>query len=458
MNMQDILSRIPDYESFLTLEEMDQNTLALAKDYPDAVKVTIAGHSQEGRPLYCLTIGNGPKNALIFGCPHPNEPIGAMMLEALTEILAKDAALREELGYTFSIIKAVDPDGVKRNEGWFRGPFTYYNYARHFYRPSSAQQVEWTFPLDYKTLHFDKPLPETQALMKIIREKKPEFLYSLHNGAFGGVFWYISGENKYLIEHLKEISAKHGIPLTLGEPEMPCCQVYANAVFEFPGMPLMYDYYEKMTGQDPANILTGGSCSVDYANQDGRKCFAIVCEMPYFRSNDSMDTTPVDFTRRDAVLKSIEKTEALYKDMAPLVDALLPFLPEGNAYRFALAERMAMSAASLGAQRNFALQNPEFEKPATKAQAFDNLVMMPFMHLLGVGMIAAAAEATLPSADVQGKDRLQSIIAKAEALLKSGCDDVEARVPCTPIPIKALVSVQMESGLMAALAVKDEKN
>jgi hypothetical protein len=359
MKLSDYVAKIPDYQAFLTVEEMDKNTLALAAKYPDTVHVFEAGKSQQGRPLYCLRIGNGSTNALIFGCPHPNEPIGAMMLETLSQMLASDAALRKELDYTFYLIKAVDPDGLTRNEGWLKGPFTYYNYARHFYRPASAQQVEWTFPLDYKTLHFHQPLPETRALMNIIDETKPSFLFSLHNSAFGGVFWYINRENRVLIDHLKDIPARHGIPLSLGEPEMPCCQTYANAVFQFPGMPLMYDYYEKMTGQDPASILNSGSSSVDYANLDGRDCFGIVCEMPYFRNDDSADLTPTDISRKDAVLQSCEKIESLYREIAPMLNTLRKYAAPENAYRMALEERAANSAASLTAQRNFALQNPD---------------------------------------------------------------------------------------------------
>jgi len=454
MNLSDYIRRVPDYKSFLTVEEMDKSTLALAEKYPDTVKVFEAGKSQEGRPLYCLKIGKGSKNALIFGCPHPNEPIGAMMLEAFSQMLAADAALREELGYTFYLIKAVDPDGLKRNEGWLKGPYTYYNYARHFYRPASAQQVEWTFPLDYKTLHFHTPLPETQALMKIIEETKPAFLFSLHNSAFGGVFWYLNKADRYLIDHLKDIPAQYGIPLNLGEPEMPCCQTYDNAVFQFPGMPMIYDFYEQMTGQDPAPLLNSGSSSVDFANQDGRECNGIVCEMPYFRNSDSADLTPTDVLRKDAVLQSCDKIEALYQEILPMLDILREYVAPENAYRMALEERMATYASSLTAQRNFALQNPDFQKPATKAQAFDNLVMMPFMHLLGVGMIAASAQASLGAATDKDAKILRQVVEKAEELLKIGCEEIEKAVPCDPIAIKALVSVQLESGLMAAMAVR----
>lgn len=455
MDLAKILAQVPDYKVFLTVDEMDAHTLALPARYPGVCSVFEAGKSQKGRPIYALKIGSGPKNAYIMGCPHPNEPIGAMMLEFLTELLCRDDTLREELGFTWYIVKTADPDGVKLNEGWFGGPFTLYNYARHFYRPASHQQVEWTFPLDYKTLHFHTPLPETAAVMKVLEQIKPSFLYSLHNSAFGGAYWYISEENKGLIDALPEAARHQEIPLSLGEPEMPCCKVYSNAVFEFPGTPLIYDYYEQMTGQDPAPMLNSGASSLDFATRQA-PCLGLVCEMPYFLSPDVMNTAESDVIRRDAVVESCEIIERLYQRMKPLTDALCPLLPERDSYRLALEERMNTYAPSLLAQRNFALQSPEFEKKATFAQKFDNLQAMPFYHLLGVGMIASGAEQAM-AAHPEKKAELQAVLDEAEAMLREGCGKLEATVTFEPVAIRRLVSVQLESGLRAAAAVSDGK-
>ena len=86
MDILKILDQIPDYQSFLTVDEMDRNTLALAEQYPDIVQVKEIGRSRWDHPIYCLVIGNGSQNALLYGCPHPNEPIGAMMLEFFTPV------------------------------------------------------------------------------------------------------------------------------------------------------------------------------------------------------------------------------------------------------------------------------------------------------------------------------------------------------------------------------------
>ena len=455
MDIQSILNRVPDYQAFLTVDEMDRHSFALAEKYPDVVSIRKIGESQKGHPMYVLKIGDGKENAYIMGCPHPNEPIGAMMLEFLTEELASNRALRDELGFTWYILKTADPDGVKLNEGWFGGPFTLYNYARHFYRPASNQQVEWTFPLDYKTLHFHTPLPETAAVMKLLEEIKPRFLYSLHNSAFGGAFWYISEPKPALLDQLPLAAEHQQIPLSLGEPEMPCCTVYSKAIFEFPGMPMMYDFYESMTGQDPVSMLNNGASSVDFAKLQG-PCFGLVCEMPYFMSPHAMDLTPTDISRRDAVVQSCEIIEKLYAQMKPLTDALCPLLPERDSYRLALEERMAVYEPSLLANKNFALQNAEYEQPATFAQKFDNLNAIPFYHLLGAGMIAKGAEAA-KALHPEKAEELNGIISAADQLVRQGCETLENAATFSAIEIRRLVSVQLESGLRAAWQLAKER-
>ena len=99
----DLLNAIPDYKEFLTLEELNASSASLAAAYPDVVSEFEMGKSTEGRPIMGLKIGEGSKNALIFGCPHPNEPIGTMLLEHFTKALAENEELRRELDYTCGI-------------------------------------------------------------------------------------------------------------------------------------------------------------------------------------------------------------------------------------------------------------------------------------------------------------------------------------------------------------------
>jgi hypothetical protein len=130
-NLNAILDAVPDYQVFLTVDELKASSHQLATRYPETVQVLEVGSSRRGETIEALKIGDGSKTALLFAMPHPNEPIGSMMLEALSARLAEDSSLRDALGYTWTLVKCIDPDGTRLNEGWFKGPFSVKNYARN---------------------------------------------------------------------------------------------------------------------------------------------------------------------------------------------------------------------------------------------------------------------------------------------------------------------------------------
>ena len=92
--IQKLIDNIPDYQQFLTVDEMDASSRKLAEEYPDLVTMFEAGRSRKGHPIYCLKIGQGSRNALMFGCPHPNEPMGAMLFEYF-DLKEEGALIRE---------------------------------------------------------------------------------------------------------------------------------------------------------------------------------------------------------------------------------------------------------------------------------------------------------------------------------------------------------------------------
>ena len=455
MDILKILDQIPDYQSFLTVDEMDRNTLALAEQYPDIVQVKEIGRSRWDHPIYCLVIGNGSQNALLYGCPHPNEPIGAMMLEFFTQALCRNPELREELDYTFYIVKSSDPDGTKLNEGWFKGPFTVSHYQRNFFRPAYAQQVEWSFPIDYKTHHFHQPIPETRALMEIIDTRKPTFIYSLHNAGFGGCYWYVTEGNEALFQKLYEAPAREQVPLSLGEPEMPYCQELYPGVYKMVGVIAHYDYLEKfMPGVDPSTLLTSGTSSDEYANRDGRiQARALINEMPYFYDPRIEDTRPSDMTRRDAILAECDQTEADFKVLTPIYETIKPLIHTWNPFFISIQDRMATNnAANLEAKRQWAM-NPDFEQPATEAQKFENLYGMGFYRNLNFAVLRRACvyelenNRDLTPADAQTLRRCE---AEAGARMEENLRYLEENLHYQAIPIRKLVRIQMASGLLYA--------
>ena len=137
------LESVPPLETFATVDELAQATCRIAAQHPDVVTLRRVGTSAQGEQLSCLTIearGAGPAtpDALVVGLPHPNEPIGGLTALHLARRLAQDAELRSRLGHRWHIVTCIDPDGLRLNEGWLKGPYTRDHYARHFYRQAGA--------------------------------------------------------------------------------------------------------------------------------------------------------------------------------------------------------------------------------------------------------------------------------------------------------------------------------
>jgi len=166
----ELIDGVPPFERFRHIDELEEESRELAKRYPESVEWREIGKSSEGRPITALLIGDGDWSVLMYGFTHPNEPIGSLTVEYLASRLAASTDLRKRLGCRFILVKAVDVDGAKLNEGWFSGPFNLLTYAENYYRPPPNEQAEWTFPIHYKTLHYDTPIPETQAIKKVVDE------------------------------------------------------------------------------------------------------------------------------------------------------------------------------------------------------------------------------------------------------------------------------------------------
>ncbi|MED1791388.1 M14 family zinc carboxypeptidase [Brevibacillus nitrificans] len=454
MNISKIVENVPNYEVFLTVDELDASTRQLASDFPDIVTLFEAGKSRAGHPILGLKIGEGEKNALCFALPHPNEPIGAMTLEYLSRALAEDEDFRKESGYTWYIIKCIDPDGTKLNEGWFKGPYNIYNYIKNFFRPGSVQQVEWTFPITYKNLHFNTPMPETQAIMKVIDETKPAFLYSLHNAGFGGAYWYITHAYEDIYEDLRASAGKHGVALHLGEPESPSCTKLSEAIYKMMGITEEYDYLEKYSEVAPESLITCGTTSADYALEKN-DCVTLLTELPYFFDARIQDMSDSTITRREAIEKNIEMNQKHCKKMDEFLSGIRKYIVPENPFVILVEQMITFTKSAEGAKRKWA-EAPEFELPAKVSEVLDNTVIARFYNSLSAGLIARGAEYEMErlkkegNADEQALADLEDARSRAAAYLAESCEKLEQDLDYTVVPIQKLVQIQIESGLIVA--------
>ncbi len=442
-----ILDDIPNYKVFNTVEELTASSHRLAAMYPDTVEILPIGHSRQGNIIEAIKIGNGQKNALLFALPHPNEPVGAIMLEYLSLRLAQDESLLNSLGYTWYLIKCIDPDGTRLNEGWFKGPFTIENYARHYYRPPSYHQIEWTFPIDYKTLHFHKPLPETQALMNLIDQVQPDFIFSLHNSGFGGVYYYINEEAQSLYKPFYDIVKSQDLPLHLGEPEMPYIPVYSKAIFKMTGAIEEYDFLKKQTGYDPAEIMKGGTDSYDYARKYG-KSFGLVCEVPYFYNPQINDTSPSNIVRRDSILMRIKQDKENCRFLLEQYQVIENELTVCSPFQAIIKQFLTTYPQQLSAEKNWVKTDPKTNQIATIAEKFDSSSIRRFYQLFPFGMFIRMIDYQIDTTE----ESTSLITTRRDVLnvLNRNINELEKKLDYTVIPIRKLVSIQLGSALLAA--------
>ena len=448
------LSKIPDYQTFMTVEELDESSRRLAAAHPESVKLFELTRSRAGYPVNCLKIGNGSQNAICYGCPHPNEPIGAMMLEAFSTIRAEDAELRQALDYTWYIIKVWDVDGTRLNEPWFKGPFSLTGYTRHFFRPAPTAQVDWTFPIDYKNLHFHDTIPETKAVQDLIDRLQPKFLYSLHNSAFGGVYWYVTQPfEESFYDRLREVAAKNGMPVDLGEPEAPYIERLSPAVYRNISMADTYDYYEAYGAEHPEAMCGSGTCSADYGLHTCG-AFTLLTELPYFFNPAICDLSESDMTRRDANLYALDYRRRM-KDFARQTCAIAwDYIDAENPFKFAMNGFNSIDDDT--ATRKMLETSPEYQKPATVAEKFSNVDLQPFFSCLTLCLYTRAHETALQMMEQRGenhpekKEALTRAFHLFEAKLQEQAAKAEASLRYQVVPIQKLVRIQLEAGLLTA--------
>jgi len=447
MDYSKILENVPDFKVFLTVDEMDASSLKLKEEYPDLVDLKILGYSRKGHPIYCLKIGDGKRNALMFGCPHPNEPMGAMMLEYFSRALCENDEFRKECDFTWYLIKSIDIDGTKLNEGWFKGPFNLTNYARNFFRPTSYEQVEWTFPVEYKNLKFDKPIPETKVLVDLIDEIKPDFMYSLHNAGFGGAYWYISHDLPELWDKFYHASRSRGVPLSLGEPEAPYIHEFAPAVFRDGGICEEYDYLEKYAdpNENVADRIECGTSSGEYTSKYGT--ISMLAELPYFYSPKIESDKIMGCTRKEAILIGAKIKKEEYKEIDSEYQKYKKYVTVENPFTKMLDMMVKHVDADYEDTLKHVNSSEEFNKPCKESEYFDSTEITKFYSLLSWGLLVRGAEFEYAKAKDEDKEYLLSFIRSAEAKMMEKAKKVE-EIEYSLVPIKTLVSIQLESGLI----------
>lgn len=381
--------RVPPVDGFPPVDELIAWFEDLTARHPDLITRRRIGTSRLGEPIPMFTVGNGPRAHLLFAGVHPNEPIGFRTLQHLASELVTDPVLLAESNASWHLIPCIDPDGTRLNEGWFADPADRIAYARRFYRPAGTEQVEWTFPFAHKDAYFDDVIPETQALMRVIDELKPDLMVSLHNAELGGVYYYVSEQVPGAIEALHAVAPAVGLPLDTGEPESPSLTQLAPAVFLAGSARDDYDYLESL-GLDAASMV-GGEGSAEYARRHGT--VSLIAELPYWSHPAAEDTSPSG-TRYSAVIR--ERAAGLASMSAALTEVLAQAAPDltiRSPFLRASEAFVPMMATQAVAEERRADALAADDRIATVAEVFSNQDVVRCFRLRYGGMLLRALDA-----------------------------------------------------------------
>jgi hypothetical protein len=446
------LATVGEYRAFPGADGLEQGLADIGAAHPEAVTRRRVGTSRLGDAIHAVQIGSGPREALVFGLPHPNEPVGGLTALHLAERLAADQDLRHRLGMRFTIISCIDPDGLRRNEGWLAGPFTRTHYARHFYRPAGDEQIEWTFPVEYQSLYFDAVLPETAALVRLIDQLRPQLMVSLHNSELGGAYYYLSRPVPPLYPVLQEIPTSLSLPLDRGEPEGPEIVKFDDAIFEGLGIKPIYDH-AVAAGRNPAEV-SGGDGSGGYAERYGT--LTLFSEVPYWSHPDSSDPTATDESYADLLREQGRQMDELTALLQRVLDrASASFAAAGSPYLTA-SRYFIPALARMGQSNRERADQPGNDRPATVAERFSLSDVVTSFQLRYGGMLLRALDGELAIGNAAKAIREgRGEIAEAFEKWCAAADVVEAQ--CTVHPIRSLVATQYGAILATAAHLAAER-
>ncbi|MFC0602798.1 hypothetical protein [Streptomyces palmae] len=398
-------------------------------------RVRRLGDTRAGERLELISLGSGPCGVLVVAGPHPNEPVGLLTSMELARLIAEAIRAQDPAvaPFTWHILPCWDLDGARLNESWYTAPPSVESYHRHFYRPAMAGQPEWTFPLDVPGARFDRPLPETTALMGAIDELAPQVLCSLHNSDVGGAFYILDQDRPALAEELTRLPALHGLPVDVVSVDTLGWASPAPGVHVLPPADALHR---------PADASGGiahpdhGACSLHYAQRHATR--GILAEVPQWR----VERPPVPPPGRWAPAIG-EQAEHITRTLAPLQAALeaagrtVPdslFLP-------AVQDTLQLAGAAANAWRN-GIERPEDPQLAEALwnAVYDGSHLLP-LRALGMWQRMFPDSPT----SINGNPLVRRATEHSRRSLGPLCESFETETSATPFPLRELVAAQLSA-------------
>ncbi|HEX4222727.1 MAG TPA: M14 family zinc carboxypeptidase [Pseudonocardiaceae bacterium] len=430
------LDGLPELDRIPTVDEVNAAVDQLVARVPGRCRVRRIGTSRLGEPLRLLSVGHGSRHALVIGCPHPNEPIGLLTVSHLAALVADHPELSDGIGYTWNFVPCVDPDGTRLNEGWFAGPHTIRHYHENFYRPAMRDQPEWTFPVLDERAYFDRTLPETNALIRVIDELRPRFQYSLHNADFGGVFFILNQEVPGAAGDLVAMAARQQVPLSHGQIDTLGWSTAGPAVYLMPSAETLITAH---TGAS-AEPRSGGSSS-HYAARHGAT--TLITEVPFWHDERASDLGESGRLHAEVLRDSANRLRTDAAMLAELWQRVEPRLVVPSPLRSAARDFMASSESLASASD--AVAATAAGRAATVAEVFTAECVVHMLRLRTVGVLRR--QLAVEQAAGNGTPSLRGAYQELGSLFDTWCHAAADALSGELFPLRRLVGLQMGAAL-----------
>ncbi|MBN2335528.1 hypothetical protein JXL21_08200, partial [Candidatus Bathyarchaeota archaeon] len=330
-----ILDSVPHYKRYMTVDELHQRNADMVNEYGGDVELIDLGESTDGEVIDCLKIGDGRHNALIHGFPNCEEPFGGNLLDYMAEALLQDTELREELDYTWYLVKCSDPDGARRNEGFQHGPHTPMNFTLNYYRTPNAITPDSCFPFRFGPLDLNNPVPETRALMKVMDRVPMSFVSALHMMKWGGITYEVPHPCPELYAPLWDSAKRFDVfpRKRLGTTLAPGIQ---QAAYLTPAKGWLRQWAAGNTNIEP---LPG--CDLyEYAQTLNPYVFVMIPECCIWFDPRMWDDSPSESTLGESLLYAKERRDEVNTYMLDVWNKALPHLATVSPYKVMMDEWM----------------------------------------------------------------------------------------------------------------------
>lgn len=457
-----VLRGLPRFQKFCSVAELSALVETIRGTSAQA-EVRIAGTSGQGLPIHHVRFGKGRVKALFVGWPHPNEPIGGLTVFSLLTLLRQGHRQLVDADVEWHIVPCIDPDGATLNEGWTQQPFSLGNFMRNCYRQEPCDQVERSFPIHYKRLHFERPTQEASTLQELLTTIRPDFFYSLHNHRVGALSYFLTrGIDERYYRQLHQLAHSYQVPLQQGgSPLQGGHAQFAPGIWELFSVPKYYDYLETVRAAPEEGLHEAGGCSWDYLAQINERALTFVMELPYLHHPASVSTKETAQNLRQFMLRSDADNKFLitvileeWEKVKEALDPDSPFYRKIFSGIVAVKDKLVEGLPSWEAGTSNMLFNPSYGRAMTEADLFYICTKRLYV-LCNSYEFVRLLKASKPGAAVaHALQRLEPLYEEALAELATHIDFDAFEV----IDHDSLAQMHLGGGLIALNSILDDQD